>query len=110
MKDAPDILKTVTALENSYRDPEELRIIQPLAAYEKVKAGDVYEFTRDVWARSGHIFEEGDQLKVIESTGQTPWGEIGPDGCNWKVDAGNGYTVWATLEQCISRGLLVKVS
>lgn len=112
MKEAPEMYKLSVAMTNAYREQfekEDVRVNHPLGPYEKVKAGDVYEFTRDVYARSGHIFEEGDTLHVIEATGQTPYGEIGPDGVNWKVDAGNGYTVWATLEQCISRGLLVKI-
>ena len=111
MKSAPEMYKVSVAMTNAYREqfPDDVVTIQPLGPYEKVQAGDVYEFTNDVWLRSGHIAEEGDRLHVIEPTGQVPFGEIGPDGVNWKVDAGNGFTVWATLEQCISRGLLRKV-
>lgn len=83
-----------------------MRQIEAYAPYEKVKAGDVYVFVSMVLTRGGHIFRVGERLTVVEPTGQTPYGEIGPDGVNWHCQASNGYTVWATLEQCIARGLL----
>lgn len=82
----------------------------PLEPISPVVAGDVYEFTHNILTRGGDILPKGSKLTVVEPTGQTPYGEIGPAGVNWKCDAANGFTVWATLEQCISRGVLVKVS
>lgn len=83
--------------------------VKPCCPYEKVKAGDVYEWVATVGTRSGYTFKPGERMTVIEPTGQMPFDEIGPDGVNWHVDAANGYTVWSTLELVISHGLVKKV-
>lgn len=71
-----------------------------------VREGDVYEFDVNVSTRAGHTLQKGDRLTVLRRTTETPHNEIGPRGCNWVCRTFYGDTVWATLEQCLDRGLL----
>ena len=70
-----------------------------------VKPGQVYEFLCDVSTRAGHTHEKGSLLIVQDSTTKTPHGEISQSGVNWVCETRYGTSVWATLEQCIARGL-----
>lgn len=74
----------------------------------EVKPGDVYEFAHDVVTRGGHVHLKGARLTVDDFTTKTPHGELGPDLRNWVCTTVHGTSVWATLEQCIERSLLVK--
>ena len=73
-----------------------------------VTAGDVYCFMDDVYTRSNLVHNKGDLLLVLDSTLQTPHGEISESGVNWVCETRHSTSVWATLEQCIARGLLKK--
>lgn len=87
-----------------------------------VQAGDCYQLVYDMSTRAGHFLLKGSCLYVIESTREVPFGEISESGLNWRCMTQNsapcsngsyftsiGISVWATLEQCLSRGLLVRV-
>lgn len=77
---------------------------------EPVKFGDKYRWVRDVWCRSGVIQKEGSIIEVIDCTRKCQYGEISESGYNWVCRTADGLvTEWATLEQCISRGLLTRV-
>ena len=83
-----------------------VEMIPVVADIESVRPLDMYVFQCDVYCRDGSILSKGSRLTVILPTHEVPYGEIGPRGVNWICDAENGRTIWATLEQCISRGLL----
>lgn len=84
-----------------------IRVVEPLFPV-KVVARELYRFTIEIYCRDGTVFDVGEPLRVISATDAIPYGEVGPNGHNWLCDAKNGLTVWATLEQCISRGVLQK--
>jgi hypothetical protein len=71
-----------------------------------VKAGQVYRWLFDVWTRAGHVMQKDSLIEVLDSTQKTPHGEIGESGTNWICRDMYQTSVWATLEQCLSRGLL----
>lgn len=75
----------------------------------QVNAGDCYKFLYDISTRSGDIHRAGSTLKVIDFTTKTPYLEISASGRNWVCETIYGTSIWATLEQCISRGIIVKV-
>lgn len=75
----------------------------------KVREGDVWRWLFDVQCRSGRTERRGSLLFVHDRTGHAPHGEIGPNGHNWICRSEDGFiSVWATLEQCVERGLLQK--
>jgi len=75
----------------------------------KVHSGDEYEFLYDMTTRAGHIHSKGSRIRVLDATTQAPYNEIGESGHNWICRTKYSVSVWATLEQCISRGLLRKI-
>ena len=75
-----------------------------------VKPGDTYEFLTDMETRAGHTHKKGSRLKVVDSTRRCFHGELSASGTNWLCTTIYGTSEWATLEQCISRGLFLKVS
>ena len=74
-----------------------------------VKSGDVYEFLCNMSTRAGHTHPKGSLLHVHDRTTDTPHGEISESGYNWYCRTEIGISIWATLEQCIARGLLKRV-
>lgn len=74
-----------------------------------IMVGDIYECMYDISCRDGSTLPNGSTVTVLEKTGFIPYGEVGPDK-NWLCKAANGNTVWSTLESCIERKLLKKVS
>jgi hypothetical protein len=76
--------------------------------FPDVKPGDVYVFQHPVGTRAGHVHSRGTELKVLDSTTKCRHGEISQSGRNWVCESIYGVSEWATLEQCISRGLLAK--
>jgi hypothetical protein len=74
-----------------------------------VAPGDVYEWIVPCSTRAGHVIPVGERLYVLARTSDTPYNEIGPRGHNWLCRTSYGDTVWATLEQCLDRGLLYRV-
>lgn len=85
--------------------PRKIEIPVPIV----VERGDVYVWQDDIHCRDGSIMKAGSLVRVIHATQSTPYDEIGPNDCNWVCEADNGTTIWATLEACIARGLLVKL-
>lgn len=85
-------------------------MVRNVANIVPVKPGDKYEWTCDVHCRSGAIQEEGSIIEVLDSTRKCSYGEISESGYNWVCRTADGLvSEWATLESCISRGLLRKV-
>ena len=76
----------------------------------RVSEGDVYEFVGGCSTRSGLIHPRGALLFVHDRTGSAPHGEVGPRGHNWICRTQLDVSVWATLEHCIERGVLRRVS
>lgn len=74
-----------------------------------VQSGDIYRFAMDVSTRAGHTHPAGSLLHVHDPTTRSPHGEISESGRNWICRTDFGISCWATLEQCIGRGLLEKV-
>lgn len=83
-----------------------LSVRDTLGAIAPVRAGQTYIFTVPVSTRAGHTYWPGAELFVVEETQECPYDEIGASGHNWICRTQNGDSVWATLEQCISRGVL----
>lgn len=75
-----------------------------------VRSGDTYVFTCDCSTRAGHVHPRDSLLYVHDSTTDAPFDEIGPKGINWWCRTQFGISVWATLEQCIERGILKRLS
>ena len=87
-----------------------MRVIEQVdAGRHEAPEGSVWEWTSDVRCRSGYIMKKGSTARVIERTGMTPHGEVMDRGYNLLVETNWDVTVWATFEQCISRGLLRRV-
>lgn len=83
-----------------------LTVHSPLGEVPPVAPGQTYVFTVPVSTRAGHVHWAGTQLLVIAQTPACPYDEISATGYNWICSTQHGASVWATLEQCISRGLL----
>lgn len=85
-----------------------LQTIRNLRSVE-VAAGDVYVFIYDMETRAGHTYPRNSILRVLEATDKAPHGEIGEVGHNWVCRTDYGTSIWATLEQCVSRDLFHKL-
>lgn len=73
-----------------------------------VKAGNMYRVdVSGVSCRSGFMHLQGETLEVEAPTMDVPFDEVGPRGINWIVKTRHDTSVWATLESCIARGILV---
>lgn len=83
-----------------------IRTLKPIAP---VQPGQVYMFLHDVSTRAGHVHPRDSFLHVEDVTTQCPHGEIGEGDRNWVCRTDHGTSIWATLEQCISRDLLMRV-
>ena len=75
-----------------------------------VAPGDIYTFVCNMGTRSGYIHTAGSVITVQNGTKEAPYGEISVSGTNWICQTKFGTSCWSTLEQCISRGLLNKIS
>lgn len=92
-----EIRKTIKVIENYY------------GAHPFVVApNDIYEFMGPCITRTKQLNPVGTLLFVIKSTKDTPYGEISASGHNWICSTQFGISCWATLENCISRGILRK--
>lgn len=96
----------VEYLEEGYPNP---KTMPNYGEVNPVQPGDVYEFLYNVETRAGHTHPKGSLLCVHESTTRAPHDEISASGKNWICQTDFGVSTWATLEQCISRGLFKKV-
>ena len=76
---------------------------------EPVREGDVYRFECDMSTRAGHVHPAGTLLHVVQATRDCPHDEISESGSNWLCRTDHGASLWATLEQCIARGVIVRV-
>jgi hypothetical protein len=99
-----------------FRESADSRVIQKVNFLEprsaekiQVRSGDTYVFTCDVSTRAGHMHPRGSLLYVHDATQSTPHNEIGPHGSNWICRTQFSVSVWATLEQCIERGLMKRL-
>lgn len=72
-----------------------------------VQEGDTYQFACDVDTRSGKRHLRGSTLRVLSRTTNSSFGEISASGYNWECVTCHGTSMWATLEQCISRGIVI---
>jgi hypothetical protein len=89
-------------------NPHITRIDNLYGINPEVKPGDVYRFQCDVSTRAGHVHPKDSFLTVLDSTTRCRHQEISASGKNWVCSSQFGTSEWATLEQCISRGLLVR--
>lgn len=76
---------------------------------QPVLPGDRFIWKYDIICRSGKTIPKGSEALVIEQSGMTPYDEIMERGYNLLVKTANGVSIWATFEQCVSRGLLDKI-
>ena len=84
---------------------------QDSTKHPQVMSGDVYEvLIPKLTCRSGLVHLKGDRLIVMRHTKEAPHNEVGPLGYNWIVKTKHDVSVWATLESCITRGLIQKVN
>lgn len=72
--------------------------------------GETYEFQCHVSTRAGRVHAKGDHIVVLDRTTKIPHKEVGPYGYNLVCQTKHGTSCWATLDQCIERGLLKKVA
>lgn len=87
-----------------------MNVISPVRPVDPVPARSKWEWLLDVSCRSGRIQAKGSVVEVLEFTFDAPHGEIMDRGYNLLVrEPGGEVTVWATFEQCLSRGLLRRV-
>ena len=84
-------------------------IIENQNPISPILPGDKFIWKFDVHCRSGNIQPKGSEALVIEQSGMTPHNEIMARGYNLLVKTVHGVSVWSTFEQCVSRGLLIKV-
>lgn len=80
-------------------------IVQNLRPVE-ILPGQIYVWKCNVSCRDGSLLPAGSEVQVISITQDAPYGEIMERGYNLICKAANGTTVWATLEQCLSRDML----
>ena len=93
-----------------HRPPPPIRVIYNVGPLPwGINDGDVYEFVSDMSTRAGHVHRKGSFLYVLRPTFETPHQEVGESGFNWVCLTDHGISIWATLAQCISRGLFKKV-
>ena len=85
------------------------KVISNLGVKVQVQSGDTWKFLCNMSTRAGHVHPKGSLLHVHDKTTEAPHGEIGESGFNWWCRTEFGLSIWATLEQCIARGLLKKV-
>lgn len=74
-----------------------------------INVGSVYKFCFPTSTRSHELYNIGDTITVIGYTNLPAWGEISQSGFNWYCETKYGKSLWTTLENCISRRILVKV-
>ena len=86
-----------------------MRVITNVRPVPPVEEGTVWEWNFDISCRNGKTIVKGSRAEVIERTGMTPHGEIMEGGYNLLVHTANNTSVWATFEQCVSRGLLTRI-
>jgi len=86
-----------------------INTIHNLGPIDPVEPGHTYEFLFGMSTRAGHVHERGSLLHVEDRTTRTPHGEISESGSNWVCRTQHGTSVWATLEQCLSRGMLKRL-
>lgn len=86
-----------------------MNVISPVEPVEPVEEGDVFEWLLNIKCRSEKVLREGTRAKVVGKTDLTPHDEIMDRGYNLLIEIEGETTVWATFEQCLSRGLLKKV-
>ena len=88
-------------------ESRDLRVIHNLGPVERpVQVGDVYRCTYGLQTRTGHFYPKGSWIQVVGPTTDAPFGEIGESGVNWVCRTTKGESVWATLEQCLSRRVI----
>lgn len=90
------------------RVPNSPTIITIEKPVRKIEVGDTLEFLCDVSTRAGNVHQQGSLIEVLSFTQETPFGEIGHRGYNWVCRTQYGDSNWATLESCLSRGLLIR--
>ena len=83
--------------------------IPNLSNIDPILPGDKFIWKFDISCRSGKVIPKGSIAEVIEQSGMTPHNEIMERGYNLLVKTANGVGIWATFEQCFSRGLLDKI-
>jgi hypothetical protein len=86
-----------------------MKTISTINSISPVEEGSVWEWNYDVYCRDLNVIPKGSRAEVIERTGMTPHDEIMERGYNLLIHTANGTTVWATFEQCVSRGLLKRI-
>lgn len=87
---------------------KEPKVILNLKPVRPIENGDVFEFLYDMETRSNLVHWRGSTIEVVGLTSETPFGEISARGFNWICKTEHDVSVWATLEQCLSRGVLLR--
>lgn len=73
----------------------------------KLECGQTYVFTNSFFLPNGFVINKGDELLLIEPTGQNPHGYFDHiTGHNWTCKGPNGVTVWSTVPWGVSMGYL----
>lgn len=74
-----------------------------------VEVGSAWEWQRDMKTRGELRIGRGSIAIVLARTDDAPHGEVMERGYNLLVSTDGVMSVWASFEQCVSRGLLVRV-
>lgn len=75
-----------------------------------VEEGEIYCFTQPVKTRGDKVHSTGEYLLVLARSECDAFGEMGPNGCTWTCQTKHEISRWATLEACIDRGMLKRVT
>lgn len=96
---------------NTFSKRQTIRVVENVWGFPPfvVAPNDLYEFIKPCITRTNQLNPVGSLLFVIKSTLDTPYNEISVSGYNWICSTQFGISCWATLENCISRAILLKV-
>jgi hypothetical protein len=86
-----------------------MNVISNLSKIDRILPGDKFTWNFDISCRSGRTIPKGSVAEVIEKSGMTPHNEIMECGYNLLIKTAGAVSIWATFEQCYSRGLLTKI-
>jgi len=87
-----------------------MNVVSNVKAIDPVEPGSVWEWLRHMKTRGAPRINCGMAAVVLARTDSAPHGEVMERGYNLLIATDGVVSVWATFEQCVSRGLLRRVS
>ncbi len=87
-----------------------MNVVANVKPIDAVEPGTTWEWLRCMKTRSGLRINAGLIAAVVAKTDNAPHGEVMERGYNLLISTDGVLSVWASFEQCVSRGLLRRVS